>query len=154
MAKPERRDPDKEKFWRRMVQRWQRSRWTARDFCEEHGLSEASFYAWRREIARRDQETMRDPPPQPLVATDSTESVLPVFMKVAIEEAEDVVATAPAIEVVLGPRRRLLVRAGFDADLLRQLIRLLEEPSCLVCLCRDAFSGARCRPTCARVSTR
>jgi hypothetical protein len=57
MAKPERRDPAKEAFWRRMVLRFGRSKSTARDFCFEHGLSEANFYAWRREIARRDRET-------------------------------------------------------------------------------------------------
>jgi hypothetical protein len=35
-----------------------------------------------------------------------------------------------AIEVIVGPGRRLRVRPGFDVDLLRQLLRLLEEPSC------------------------
>ena len=33
-----------------------------------------------------------------------------------------------AIEVVLGDRRLLRVRPGFDAELLLELVRLLEEP--------------------------
>ena len=34
------------------------------------------------------------------------------------------------IEVVLTKRRRLRVRPGFDADLLLELVRLLEDASC------------------------
>ena len=60
MPKPERRDPAKEKHWRRLLRQWQRSGLTGRDFCAEHGLSEPSFYAWRREIARRDQRAAGD----------------------------------------------------------------------------------------------
>jgi hypothetical protein len=37
---------------------------------------------------------------------------------------------APVIELVLGKGRLLRVWPGFDADLLRQLVRVLEEPSC------------------------
>jgi len=36
----------------------------------------------------------------------------------------------PAIEVVVAERRLLRVRPGFDAELLRQLVRLLEELTC------------------------
>ncbi len=56
MPKPERRDPAKEKYGRRMLRLWQRSGQTGRNFCAEHGLGEPSFYVWCREIARRDQE--------------------------------------------------------------------------------------------------
>lgn len=142
MAKPERRDPAKERFWRGILERWLRSGWTARDFCLEHDLSEANFYAWRREIARRDQEVASAAPTQPLITTRSAESpkshepAPPVFLQVALPDADDTAATPlapptpPALEVLLGRRRRLRVRAGFDADLFRQLVRLLEEPSC------------------------
>jgi hypothetical protein len=35
-----------------MLARWQRSGQTGRDFCRAASLSEASFYAWRRELSR------------------------------------------------------------------------------------------------------
>jgi hypothetical protein len=36
------RDLGKERFWRRMLRRWQMSGRTVRDFCAEHGVSEPS----------------------------------------------------------------------------------------------------------------
>ena len=130
MAKPERRDPAKEKFWRRMMQCWQRSGWTARDFCFEHDLQESSFYAWRREIARRDREATAVESTLPVPPSASLGPATPVFMRLAIEDGVDDVAGPPGIELVIGPRRRLFVRPGFDADLLRQLLRVLEEAPC------------------------
>jgi hypothetical protein len=37
---------------------------------------------------------------------------------------------ASAIDLVLSERRFLRIRPGFDAATLRELVRLLEEPSC------------------------
>jgi hypothetical protein len=148
MAKPERRDPAKEAFWRRMLLRWSRSTSTARDFCFEHGLSEANFYAWRREIARRDREDREAPASSAATAPSSAVATSPVFVNVRVADAgladlgipKATSSTAhnaagTAIEVILSKpgtkgRRRLLVRPGFDADSLRQLLRLLdsEEP--------------------------
>ena len=145
MPKPERRDPAKEKYWRQVLRQWRRSGLTGRDFCAQQGLGEPSFYAWRREIARRNQEQVRATRKTPLgtrlprgvrVPTELAVSLArrqspgaakPSFVKLAI--AAD--TTQPsAIEVIVGPGRRLRVRPGFDVDLLRQLLRLLEEPSC------------------------
>ena len=128
MPKPERRDPSKEKHWRRMLRLWQRSGQTGRDFCAAHGLGEPSFYAWRREIARRDQE---QPPSrattQPEKLQRPPRGALPTFVQVAVDAS---VATSAALEVVLTGGRRVRVPPGFDADLLRQLLRVLEESSC------------------------
>jgi hypothetical protein len=129
MPKPERRDPTKERYWRRMLRLWQRSGQSGRDFCATHGLNEPSFYAWRREIARRDQEaaastnraTRATPPCLP------ADGPIPTFVAVTVDTA----APAPAsLEVVVAHGRCVRVPPGFDADLLRQLLRVLEEPSC------------------------
>ena len=42
------RSRNKEQFWRRMVRQCRGSGLSVRGFCEEHGLSEPNFYAWRR----------------------------------------------------------------------------------------------------------
>jgi hypothetical protein len=146
MAKPERRDPAKEAFWRRMLLRFGRSHSTARDFCFEHGLSEANFYAWRREIARRDREV---PCFSTATARSSDAATSPVFVNVRVADAgladlgipkasssavpdADHHSVGTAIEVILSKPgtsggRRLLVRPGFDADSLRRLLPLLES---------------------------
>ena len=129
MPTPERRDPTKERSWRRLLRLWQRSGQTGRDFCAAHGISEASFYAWRREIARRDQEETAPPKPalRSVSPTPSASTPLPAFVEVMVDAG----APAPApLEVVVAHGRRVRVPAGFDAELLRQLLRVLEEPSC------------------------
>ena len=50
------RDPEKEAFWRMVVQEQQKSNLSIRQFCRTEGLTESLFYAWRRELRRRDQE--------------------------------------------------------------------------------------------------
>ena len=129
MPRPQWRDPAKERSWRRLLGQWQRSGQTARDFCAAHGLSEPSFYAWRREIARRDQEGKRrtPTPTRASAAGRSASQTLPTFVPVRLAAA---VATACALEVVVASGRVLRVRPGFDVDVLRQLLAVLEEPSC------------------------
>jgi transposase-like protein len=128
MPKTERRDPAKERYWRRLLRRWKRSGQTGRDFCATHGLSEPSFYAWRREIAQRDQEPSSATPPAtlPVPPRPAACAAQPTFVRVTVH-AEDVPAP---LEVVLAHGRRVRIHPGFDAALLRQLLRVLEEPSC------------------------
>lgn len=49
-----RRSEGKEQFWRRMVEGHSKSGASVRDWCDRHGVSEPSFYAWRRELTKRD----------------------------------------------------------------------------------------------------
>jgi transposase-like protein len=118
MARPEWRDRGKERFWRRAVRRWQRSGLGVRAFCAAEGLAEPSFYAWRRELARRDHQA----------------TTPPVFLPVHVRPDDDFKPTldvtspaAPAIDIVLGNGRRLRVPVGFDAGMLRQLLVIAEE---------------------------
>ena len=115
-----RRDPAKEKYWRRLLRQWQQSGLSGRDFCVEQRLSQPSFYAWRREIARRDQQRQATP-------AFAAPTPAPAFVKLSVTASS---TPTPAIEVIVAERRVLRVRPGFDAELLRQLVRLLEEPSC------------------------
>jgi hypothetical protein len=111
------RDRAKERYWRTMVRQWRQSGRTARDFCAEHNLSEASFYAWRRTIAERDQEP-----------TSAVSPALFVPVRLTAPTAPDQSAT---LEVVLGAGRVLRVPPGFDAATLRRLLGILQEaPSC------------------------
>jgi hypothetical protein len=54
------RDAAKERFWRRVIGGFDPARTTVRSWCAEHGVSEPSFYAWRRELAARDRTVERD----------------------------------------------------------------------------------------------
>lgn len=56
MAKGQRRDPKLEGFWREALARFAGSKLSVRGFCALEGLSEPSFYAWRRVIRERDTD--------------------------------------------------------------------------------------------------
>jgi len=48
------RSAGKEQYWRRIVEGHAGSQESVREWCDRHGVSEPSFYAWRRELAKRD----------------------------------------------------------------------------------------------------
>ena len=41
---------EREAFWRRHSDDWQRSGQTITAFCREHGLTESAFHLWKREL--------------------------------------------------------------------------------------------------------
>jgi hypothetical protein len=111
------RDPRKAEHWRRLIERWRRSGRCVRDFCEHAGIAIPSFYAWRRRL----QQDARLPDVfQPSAAV----TFLPVHVQ---HEPSD--QQAP-LELVLGNGRCLRIPPRFDANALRALLAVLEEPSC------------------------
>src|SRR4051794_12094540 len=56
-------DGDKEQFWRDVLRRQATSRLSVAEFCRREGLSQPSFYAWRRTIAERDSAKRSQPVP-------------------------------------------------------------------------------------------
>jgi transposase-like protein len=110
----QRPDLGKQERWLELIRRWQRSPTTIREFCERHHIKEASFFSWRRVLRERGLL-----PESPLQAEAAS------FVKLTVAPSP----TTHGVEVVLG-KRVLRVRPGFDANLLLELVRLLEEPAC------------------------
>jgi transposase-like protein len=111
----------KQTRWLNLMLRWQRCRHklTVREFCQRHGLSEPSFYTWRSVLRQRG--LLQDSPSPPAPTS-------PAFVKLTV--AAEPASADTAIDLVLSERCLLRVRAGFDPDTLRALVRLLEEPLC------------------------
>ena len=111
MTKGKPRDERKEQQWRRWIRSWRASGLSVRDFCARHGLAQASFYVWRRELQRRDAEQ-------------------PAFVPVCVV-SDDGSARDGRVDVVLHGGRTVRVGPGFDALTLRQVVAVLEEgPPC------------------------
>jgi Transposase len=89
--------------WRQRIGEHLASGQSVAAFCRDHGLSENSFYVWKRRL--RQGETAP-------------------FVEVKTASAD--AGPCSGIEVGLRGHRRLLVRRGFDRDLLIELIRTLE----------------------------
>ena len=138
-----RRDAAKEQLWRRHVRRQAKGRRSVRDYCAARGISEPSFYAWRRELAQRDaaagspsgQDQQADSPAprtrrrgprsraRPRTAHFAT-GLRPRFLPVTISPP-----SGHSIEAVLASGLILRVPAH-DAVALRMVLDLLERPSC------------------------
>lgn len=126
------RDPAKERFWRRMVRRWMRSGLSVRQFCDCESLSEPSFYAWRRELRKRDHlsaESSRDErrPSMSAAAPADTPRFLPVQV---VAEAPLGFAPANFIEVVLASGTLVRVPRGVDRQTLADVLSVLEQRPC------------------------
>lgn len=124
-----RRDRDKERTWRRRLRDWRRSGLSVRAFCDWHALSEPSFYAWRRELAQREQEVSvrRARPKKEMEERAAAARFLPV--QVMPDSALDGSA-ARCLEVQLPTGVRLRVPAGFDRQTLSDVLAALETRPC------------------------
>jgi transposase len=114
MSRGQPRDPAKEQFWRRHVARWQSSGLSIRVYCERHGLTTPSFYAWRRTLAQRDR-----PPQTPTAVT---------FLPLPVPAPS--AAAGALLEIVLRNGRRLRLDPSVAADVIRDLVAVLEEQPC------------------------
>jgi len=129
------RDLAKERHWRRIVRRWRNSGLSVREFCDWQVLSEASFYAWRRELAKRDREAAA--PSGTTVAGNTKRNgtspdPLPTFVQLHVVAEEALKADGrpcrtDVIEVHLPGGVRLVVPAGCDRALLRDVITCCGE---------------------------
>jgi hypothetical protein len=124
MAKQGERDVGKERFWRRLIVLWRRSQpMTVRDFCAEHGVSEPSFYGWRRTLAERDHRT-----PSGAVSSSArrarrqTAGQQAKFLPLRIVPAPT--SHGADLQVVLRSGRIVRVPPGFDTATLRQLLAI------------------------------
>ncbi len=120
------RSPDigKQRRWLDLIHRWQRSRLKVREFCQRQHVDETNFYVWRRVL--RERGLLQDSP-APVTATFKS----PAFVELMVAaEPRSELNVASAVELVLSERRLLRVRPGFDANMLLERGRLLEEPSC------------------------
>lgn len=128
-----RRDEGKERFWRGVMGRWRRSGLGVRDFCDLEDLSEASFYAWRRELLLRDREK------QPVARTQdgkvAQQGPTPLFVPVRIEDdAASNVANSTAsdaisdeIRILVGAGREVRVGSRFDSQALMRVLLVMQE---------------------------
>lgn len=113
MPKTRCRNPSREQFWRSTVTAWKASGQSVRAFCAARGLSEATFYARRREIANRELPTTSETPSEPS----------PTFAAVRV-------LPDPTVEVVLPAGLVLRVPIGADPAVVARLVAALGRQPC------------------------
>jgi hypothetical protein len=55
-------DGDQEQLWRMAIETWQASGLSVRQFCTAEGLSEPSFYSWRKKLTGGSVQDDKDKP--------------------------------------------------------------------------------------------
>ena len=134
------RNRGKEQFWRMMLREQADCGLNARAFCLFRGLSEPSFYAWRRTLGERDRlarVSRREPTPKPKqpMFVELRPPALPSppappsrFSSPSPSSPPRFVAGAADVplELLVGDRR-LLIRAGCDLALLRNVLATLDS---------------------------
>jgi hypothetical protein len=112
-----------EQFWRRHLSRQDGSGIRIRDYCQQHGLKEPSFYSWRRIIHERDRQAGQKRP------------ATPAFLPIAVVDASTR-SDHHSIEIRLGSGCSVCIRNGCDRGLLADVLVLLqnqpamEAPAC------------------------
>lgn len=107
-----RRDATKEAFWRDAIRRQADGGRSVREFCRTHGLSEPSFYGWRRTLRGRDARR-----------TTST----PAFVPVIVRDGRPAGAPADGSLVIeLRGGRALRLPGSMAVDRVVELVRALE----------------------------
>jgi len=108
-----RRNPAREQFWRDNLKQFSDSGQSVRAFCKSRGLSEPSFYCWRRTLADRnaaaDSGDCRSFPP-------------PAFLPVRIRGGN-----TGRMEIVLGGGRRIRLLGPVDPAALAEVVRVMES---------------------------
>jgi transposase-like protein len=92
-------------YWRRMLADYEQSGKTIREFCQKQGVSDYSFYAWRKRIGRETPVTFA------LVETNPPAAAIPITIEVALITGERlrIPCEAAALRLVLGVLREARV---------------------------------------------
>ena len=90
------RDPEKEKFWRKMFAAYAVSGVSIQEFCRRHDIATGSFGAWKRELQIRDRECIASGssikasplPSFPSEVKDSRGRLIPTRFRKWLEESK------------------------------------------------------------------
>jgi hypothetical protein len=122
------RDLALERAWRKRMRRFAKSGLTIREFCEQEGLVAHQFSWWRSQLKRRAAESAprRRTAKRKAATQVARKPKTPAgrFVPVQVESSS---LAQRSVEIVLGQPPRIRITSGFDADLLRQVIRVLEQ---------------------------
>jgi hypothetical protein len=121
-----RRDPAREKAWRKRFAQWKESGLSIRDFCRRNELKENTFHYWRSELKRRDQNRAskggRKAEASPVsFATFQMATPLPYSGERLY---------ADEFEISFSNGKRVRFRAGIPMEALREILQIIETVAC------------------------
>jgi transposase-like protein len=136
-----RRDINKELFWRGILREHRQSAENIRDFCRKKGLTEPSFYAWRREIKRRGSAKggriakASRPNPARMVRLSASKpvkrrTIAAAFLPVRISNGITVPPSTASVECHLPSGAVLRLPAAMEAVNIAAIVHAWEQGPC------------------------
>ena len=118
---------ERETFWQGVIREQESSGVAISAFCRKRGVSQASFFSWRRKLADRDRGVAHESAVEPDRAVECGETAAKF---VPIELPSPPAAARSCCEVVLPNGCRIIVPTQCDAGWLREILGALQEQSC------------------------
>ncbi len=101
---------DQQQFWQMVMETFKSSQLSIRQFCKQEGLSEPSFYSWRKKLAK-DNEPLKN---------EQKDTSSSAFIEVAMPRNESV-----ALELVLSSGNTLRINSCTDSQTLTMVLSAL-----------------------------
>lgn len=133
-------DPAKGRRWRELVERWQRSGQTVREFCRRAEVKESAFYWWKRRLARprvgrgADRRVQANGPQKKPADVKTTPAELVRHGAARFLPVQVVMdcagGSSSGVEIHWDNGRRVRLHRGFDRQTLADVLAVLEARPC------------------------
>ena len=124
-----RRSVEKEAYWRGQLDQQVVSGLSVRGWCRDNGVSEPSFYMWRREVRKRDLErglSNRNPAERGVQGRLSEAAVTPGFVAVDVVTSGAVLADREAkLEIAVAGGVVIRLREDVSAETLERVLTVV-----------------------------
>jgi len=111
-SKRTRSNKERRQFWRMVIEIWQDSGMSISKFCKAEGLSEGTFYNWKKKLS-----------PRPAQRNGQADSSPSAFIEVAMPQANQ---EAP-LEVLFSSGHTLRISPAADNKTLSDVISVLRQ---------------------------
>lgn len=110
MGKRKESDADQKQFWQMVLETFQSSGLSVRNFCKQEGISEPAFYSWRRKLSDNNSQRSEQGDAKPSA-----------FVEVSIPQNSSV------LELLLSSGNTLRIHPGTDNKTLSNVLSVLRE---------------------------
>jgi len=129
MSKMKKADIEQQQFWQMAVETWRCSGLSVRKFCKQEGLSEPSFYAWRRKLtdglevdSKPNRKRANNQSGKKALHPGNNAQLNEEFIRVSVPQE-----TSAAIELVLVTGNKLRINSSADSKTLVNVLTAIKQ---------------------------
>ena len=122
-AEPE---PNREAFWRSVMQRRLQSGLNIREFCRREQLSESAYHHWKRKFTQRDGQPINGKSKKKTASQQNSKSK-PTFIPVALDP---VAMHQPQVEIRYADGTIVRIAAGCDEATISIILKAMGNGAC------------------------